>query len=1858
MATDVGSLQARLFLDYSKFHSGMEVATNDAKNLGNTLQNAFNGFSPDQATVVKKASQLSQTLSNIFAKTQANVKISMDASNFETTAHEVNEWVSSVRDRLSTGLSDVTPHIDITEAQNELNNLKTTISEFRSFADQQLHDIRPSIHIGNANRSLNTVRQSIETLRTQASQPVNMAARMDTTNATAAMSELVTRAQQIGQEISNALGQANPTSFYQTSSAMQSMAQAMEVIITRATAFESALQNMNQTLQQVSAVRTFTSQLSQEFNNMATAAENAATSVSNLSNQIWELVNILEVFTGDQSYFFSDMTSQIDGMANAASRFAASMQSARAQMGNANREAKELGPNVGKASSEAKGLQKQMQSSVHWADRLKQIIGGIVISQAFYQITGMIRSWIGMANEFSMEMEQAAISFKYLIGSAEEANSFIQALQDFAVESPLDTAGAEKSARMLMTMGIAAKNTIPVLRVLTDTATVAGGEIEDTVYRISLALGQMLQSGTVKMQEIRQLVNANIPIYDILQEELGLTAKQVSQIGKEGVNSAKAVNAILRGLQKRFGGAAKEMQTTVKGSINAIKDSFMVLYNIIISGPYEWLRSRLVAISEVMTTMVAIIRRVGPGGLFEALFPPEQQAIIRNLIGAFGQLASAIKYTAILMGYMFGDAIRTLAYWLNIILPPIAIFLNGLTQLALYLYKNVPLIRMFVGALGAVFLITRVVIPLLTILWKILGLSKVWAFATRCVQLFGAALLWLVHNPIAIAIAGIVALLAVIGYLTGAFDGLVARIKGVISWWSNLNKTLNAGLKLGYDPNKILQPWKDKGVDDNSKDYLGRLQDIQDAMGDVGDEAEKTKKKLKNSFLQSFDEVYQIKPNEDDTAQTAADLGLDDYDFPIDIFNDIPTDLTDTIGDLGSALDDLAIPGADFWDKWKKVFSEWPDWLAPLLGASLGTIIGAALGGVPGAIIGAAIGALVGWLWDKIADAFKLTPEQRTKAAITSGIAAGLGAILGYMIGGPLGAALGAVIGTFAGEFWSILCDKLKITDAARYGGPIASGLAMILAWALKDVLHVGGLQALGIGALVGVWVTSLIEAIASGIKTGDWSKLSMPILGGLGAALGFVLGGLPGAAIGLAIGELAGGLFTKIYEAIKEKFGLPESTSIADVIGGCIGAALTGFANAFWRTFTTPLAEGIAGAITGSVDNAASGIVLNGVRASLSGALKGGIIGAVAGLAGGLLSNALNGWVAKELDKSEQDLSNGAIGQSIGGLIGGIVGLIITGGNPIGAALGTVIGQIVGGFVGLFASDVAERFSTWWDGIVTSMTSAFSKFDGTFMGIWNGIKGIFSSIFEGIKGFANNIGYYAGYVLGNAVGLIIKAFSIDWGQIWTNITTGLSNIWTAFTTYDWSKLGQDILTGIQTGWTAVTTWFAGIGASIAQFFTGIDLKQIGIDLITGFYNGITAQFQVVWEFIKGLFTGFIDGIKNVLGVHSPSTIFAEIGGNLILGLWNGITAIWGTFIEYINGILQGLIGCFNTFATNLSTWATTTWGTITQWATNVGTTISTWATTAATTIGTWVSTTMTNIGTWVTTVGTNIKTWATTAATDISTWVTNTGNNIKTWTTQKGSEIRTWATTSATNIATFASTSMSRVSSFVSTTTSKISSWASTTTSKIGSTVSTCISKISTFTSTGISKVGTFVSTATSRVGTFASNFTSKISSAMSTAASRISSFCSTTLSNLSSWASSVASKISSALSSAASAVSSAVSSASSAASNIAGKLAGHATGGIYNREHLAMISEGNKSEAIIPLQNQTAMQPFVDAVSQGLTETLAPIIANMKGGNSSGADSLQPLYVGTLIADERGLKELERKMRVIQVKEDRRRS
>jgi phage-related protein len=63
---------------------------------------------------------------------------------------------------------------------------------------------------------------------------------------------------------------------------------------------------------------------------------------------------------------------------------------------------------------------------------------------------------------------------------------------------------------------------------------------------------------------------------------------------------------------------------------------------------------------------------------------------------------------------------------------------------------------------------------------------------------------------------------------------------------------------------------------------------------------------------------------------------------------------------------------------------------------------------------------------------------------------------------------------------------------------------------------------------------------------------------------------------------------------------------------------------------------------------------------------------------------------------------------------------------------------------------------------------------------------------------------------------------------------------------------------------------------------------QIGKNIIQGLWQGIQSMGQWIQDKIGNLLRNVINSAKNVLGVHSASTVFAGIGGNMGLGLGVG----------------------------------------------------------------------------------------------------------------------------------------------------------------------------------------------------------------------------------------------------------------------------------------------------------------------------------------------------------------------------------
>ena len=492
---------------------------------------------------------------------------------------------------------------------------------------------------------------------------------------------------------------------------------------------------------------------------------------------------------------------------------------------------------------------------------VSKVITGILISQGFYKLLSTIEQSTAALFEFNSQLQTAAISFKYLLGSSREADAFVQRLQDFAADTPLAFEQTTKLAQQLLAYGVPKESILYTLQSILDAAAIRGGGV-DAIEGIGRAIGQMAAKSKVEAQELRQLAEWGVPAYRILQEELGLTAEQVQNIGREGIPGIKAADAILRGLAERYGGVSEEVARTTSGLIEKIGDNLKILGNIIFAPVLERTHEFLLQIADRLESLREIARTSGLGGLFEALVPPElRETVISVITGVYSiveglqKLWEAIKPAVA----AWGEFSLRLA---GLVLPLLGLLINALGSLARWLTSNTPLTRGLVGAITSLAIAGSVTFLVAKLVGAIKALVIAGPVAKAVLSLY-KALLALHTLMIRSPWIGLITLAAT------ALIGLALNSKTASQWLDAVMQRISA--LLGLEVGQALEPSDPQAVEDWWGDYNkslteaanglgvlpGELDDISDSAGDAG-------KKVDDKFLASFDEVYQIPEKLDD----------------------------------------------------------------------------------------------------------------------------------------------------------------------------------------------------------------------------------------------------------------------------------------------------------------------------------------------------------------------------------------------------------------------------------------------------------------------------------------------------------------------------------------------------------------------------------------------------------------------------------------------------------------------------------------------------------------------------------------------------------------------------------------------------------------------------------------------------------------------------------------------------------------------------------------------------------------------------------------------------------------------------------
>lgn len=231
---------------------------------------------------------------------------------------------------------------------------------------------------------------------------------------------------------------------------------------------------------------------------------------------------------------------------------------------------KEIGSSLRNITSRAWSVTLQLKDKV--TGTIKNIIDKLTSPLALLGAGTGITAAIAFPLQLAGEFEQARMSMDFFMGSAEKGQKAFEDLLAFAAKTPFEFPFLQEMSIMLMGAGYSFEQAKRALTAFGDAAGRTGAGMQG-IEAAMIGFTQIASAGTLNLQDLRQVaLNLRVPI-SMFAKELGVAESEIGDIGKKAIPAAKAMEAIVRTLEKRFGGGMKQLSESFFGLVATIKDT-------------------------------------------------------------------------------------------------------------------------------------------------------------------------------------------------------------------------------------------------------------------------------------------------------------------------------------------------------------------------------------------------------------------------------------------------------------------------------------------------------------------------------------------------------------------------------------------------------------------------------------------------------------------------------------------------------------------------------------------------------------------------------------------------------------------------------------------------------------------------------------------------------------------------------------------------------------------------------------------------------------------------------------------------------------------------------------------------------------------------------------------------------------------------------------------------------------------------------------------------------------------------------------------------------------------------------------
>ena len=601
------------------------------------------------------------------------------------------------------------------------------------------------------------------------------------------------------------------------------------------------------------------------------------------------------------------------------------------------------------------------------------------------------------------------------------------------------------------------------------------------------------------------------------------------------------------------------------------------------------------------------------------------------------------------------------------------------------------------------------------------------------------------------------------------------------------------------------------------------------------------------------------------------------------------------------------------------------------------TLLKSALEGLAiqfGEILMPYIKQFVTWLQNLTQKLQELTPEQKEQIVKWAAIAVAIGPVL--MVLGKLTSSVGSIITTFGKIPGALVKAKSAFTAVSAAIGGISAPVVAVVAVIAVLIAAFANLWKTNEefrNKMTAIWdgIKSKFESFAQGIvdrlnalgfdfeNFGEVVKaiwdgfcsLLAPIFEGVFNQVSVILGSVLDALTGIF--DVFIGIFTgnwdQAWQGVKEIFG-----AVWDLIKGTFESwamAFKGIADTVLGWFGTTWDETWTNIKQFFVDTW-NGIttffsnVINAIKTAVSNFITT-IINFFAQLPTNIanfITNAYNSvvtWVSNMVAKARemgQNFLNAVVSfftnlpYKVGYFIGNtLTNIVLWVGNMVAKAreMGTnFINNVVSFFTQLpgkvlqFITSAFNNVQTWATDMVNKAREMGTNFINNVVSFFTQLPGkvlqFITSALNNVQTWATNMVNKAREMGTNFINNVVSFMQQLPGKIKQYLDSAINNLRTWVT-----QMGQKGTEAVQSLINNVMSAGSGIASKV---------MSIGTDIVTGVWNGIKNAAGWFTDQVKSFFSGIVDGVKDALGIGSPSKVFRdEIGRWLPPGVVQGFEA-------------------------------------------------------------------------------------------------------------------------------------------------------------------------------------------------------------------------------------------------------------------------------------------------------------------------------------------------------------------------------